>query len=75
MSASAIVRGALVDVVITIVGSVPLVLILAGENAASDDESVAQRAIEQAMASPEGLLWGALLSIPLLLLLRNKAPA
>ena len=57
-----VVRGALLDLVLTMVGSVPLLLPLAGPEAFSEDET-AQAAVDQALASPEGLLWGAVMGL------------
>lgn len=58
-----IIRGALLDIVLTAIASVPLLLVLAGSAAFSEDRDAADRAIDQALASPEGLLWGALLGL------------
>lgn len=56
-----IVRGALLDIVLTTVASIPLVLLLAGPAAFSEDDDGANEAIGQALASPEGLFWGTLI--------------
>jgi hypothetical protein len=58
-----IVRGALLDIVLTVVGSVPLILFLAGSDAFSEDQHASDQAIERALTSPEGVLWGTLLGL------------
>ena len=50
-----ILRGALLDVFLTILASIPLLLYLAGPEAFAEDESVASQAVDEALASPEGL--------------------
>lgn len=57
-----VVRGALLDVVLTMVGSVPLLLLLAGPEAFSEEET-AQAAVDQVLASPEGLFWAAMMGL------------
>jgi hypothetical protein len=56
-------RGALLDLALTIAGSIALTLWLAGSAAFSQDEAVAREALERAFSSPEGLAAGALLGL------------
>ena len=58
-----IVRGVLVDIGLTVVASVPLMLFLVGAAAFSENEDLANQAIDQAFASPEGLFCGALVGL------------
>ena len=60
---SAVVRGAILDLCVSLVGSIPLVLWLAGPAAFSDDPDLSQHAVEQALESPTGLFWGALFGL------------
>ncbi len=55
-------RGALLDIALTFAGSIPLTLWLAGPAAFSEDDAAAQDALE-ALSSPEGLFWGAVLGL------------
>jgi len=55
--------GAALDLLATWVVSVPLVLWLAGGAALGDDEEAAERAIDQAVASPEFLWLGAVVGL------------
>jgi hypothetical protein len=48
-------RGALLDIALTVAGSIPLALWLAGPDA--------REALDRALTSPEGLLWSALLGL------------
>ena len=52
-----IIRGALLDIVLTAVASIPLLFLLAGPAAFSDDQEVANEAMDRALTSPEGLFW------------------
>jgi hypothetical protein len=45
---------------LTAVASVPLILLLAGTTAFGEDDLAAAQAIDQALASPEGMFWGAI---------------
>ncbi len=56
-----IVRGALLDILLTAIASIPLVLLLAGPAAFSENQEVADEAMERALTSPEGLFWGMLI--------------
>lgn len=58
-----IVRGALLDTALTILVVSPLVLMLAGSALFAEDPEVANKAIDHALASPEGLLLSALLGL------------
>jgi hypothetical protein len=55
-----ILRGALLDIALTVAGSIPLTLWLAGPGALSEDETTAREALD-ALSSPEALFWGAVL--------------
>jgi cellobiose-specific phosphotransferase system component IIC len=57
-----ILRGALLDIALTVAGSIPLTLWLAGPGALSEDETTAREALD-ALSSPEALFWGAVLGI------------
>jgi cellobiose-specific phosphotransferase system component IIC len=52
-----IIRGALLDIGLTVAASIPLLLVLAGPAAFSEDADTANEAMDQALASPEGLFW------------------
>jgi hypothetical protein len=56
-------RGALLDIALTIAGSIALTLWLAGPAAFSQDEAVARGALDRAFASQEGMAWTALLGL------------
>jgi hypothetical protein len=58
-----IIRGALLDVALTAVAFVPLILVLTGAAAFSENEEVATKVVDQALTSPEGLLLGALIGL------------
>lgn len=58
-----ILRWAVLDVVITVVASVPLMFFLAGDGALSDDEEIAGPALEAAASSADFLLWGLALGL------------
>ena len=58
-----ILRGALLDIVLTVLGSVPLTLLLVGPADLPQDEEAAAEALRQAMVTPEGLFWGLVLGI------------
>ena len=52
-----IVRGVLLDIVLTIAASIPLLLVLAGPTAFSEDADTANEAVYTVLTSPEGLFW------------------
>jgi hypothetical protein len=52
---SAILRGAVLDNVLTLVASIPVMLYFAGTQAFAEDEQTANRAMDSALASPEFL--------------------
>ena len=52
-----IVRGALLDIGLTVAASIPLLLVLAGPTAFSEDVDAANEAVDRALTSPEGLFW------------------
>lgn len=56
LSWGSIVRGAILDNVVTIVAMIPLVALLAGSEWLGEDEEAAGRAIDEATASPEFML-------------------
>ncbi len=56
-------RGALLDIALTVAGSIPLILWLAGAAAFSEDDAAAHDALDQALSSPEGLFWSAVLGL------------
>jgi hypothetical protein len=58
-----VLRGALLDIALSIAASIPLVLWLAGPGAMSEDEATAREAMDRALASPEGLLWSAAIGL------------
>jgi hypothetical protein len=58
-----ILRGALLDIVLTVLGSVPLTLLLVGPSDLPQDEEAAAQALRQAMVTPEGLFWSLVLGI------------
>lgn len=58
-----IVRGALLDIGLTLVASIPLLFLLAGDASFSDDEEIARRATDEALASREGLVLGAVVGL------------
>ena len=58
-----IVRGALLDILLTTLAYIPMLLLLVGPEAFSEDDGAASEAIDQAMASPEGLLLGAIVGL------------
>lgn len=58
-----ILRGALLDIVLTAAASIPLLLLLAGPAAFSEDQEVANEAMEIALTSPEGLFWTMLIGL------------
>jgi len=58
-----VLRGAVLDIALTLVLSIPLVLWLAGPAAFSEDDAAAQKTVDQALSSPEGLFWGAVLGL------------
>jgi len=53
---SPILRGAVLDIVLTIFASLPVMAYFAGTEAFSEDEEIANRAIDQALVAPEFLL-------------------
>jgi hypothetical protein len=53
---SAVVRGAILDNVLTLVASIPLMLFFVGTGALAEDEAAAERSFEQAFSSLEFLL-------------------
>lgn len=53
----AILRGAVLDNVLTIASLFPIMWFVAGAGAFSDDEETARQAIDEALVSPEFLLW------------------
>ena len=55
---SPIIRWAVLDIVLTLVASVPVIFYLAGAEPSSGDEEISDQALDAAMASPEFLLWG-----------------
>ena len=57
---TAILRGAVLDNVLTIASIFPILWLVAGGDAFSDDEETARQAIDQGLASPEFLLWSSL---------------
>jgi len=58
-----IVRGAVLDIVLTVVASIPLLFLLSGGASFSDDEEVATRATDEALASREGMVLSALVGL------------
>ena len=60
---SAILRGAVLDNVLTIVSLFPIMWFVAGAEAFSDDPETASRSIDQALATPEFLLWSFVVGI------------
>ncbi len=56
-------RGALLDLFLTLAASIPLLVWLADPTAFGEDGPAANQAIDQALASPEGLFWGAVLGL------------
>ncbi len=60
---SPILRGAVLDNVLTLVALVPIMLLVAGAEAFADDEETANRAIDQAIGAPEFLLWSFIVGI------------
>lgn len=60
---SAILRGAVLDIVLTILAGIALVFHLAGGEAFSEDAQAAERALEEALAAPEYLLWSFVIGI------------
>ena len=53
---SSILRGALLDNVLTLVSIIPITLYVAGGDSFSEDDETVNRAIDQAMVSPDFLL-------------------
>lgn len=60
---SPVLRGAVLDNVLTFVVSMPLVSYFAGAEALAEDEEVANRAIDQALQSPEFLFWSCVVGL------------
>jgi hypothetical protein len=60
---SPILRGAVLDNVLTLLASIPIILYVAGAEAFSKDEETASRAIDQALVAPEFLLWSFIVGI------------
>ena len=58
-----VIRGALVDLALSIVAGIPLAIWLAGVELLSEDPEVSDAVLDSALASPEGLFWGALLGL------------
>lgn len=54
---SAILLGALLDNVLTVLAMIPITLFVAGADALSKNEEVANEAIDRAILAPEFLLW------------------
>lgn len=54
---SSVLRGAVLDNVLTLVVSIPLTLFFAGSDLMTEDEELANRAMEDALSSPEFLAW------------------
>jgi hypothetical protein len=54
---SAVLRGAVLDNVLTVVASVPLAFLLAGEDGLAEDPEQFERTLDQAVETPEFLLW------------------
>ena len=54
---SPVIRWAVLDIVLTLVASVPVILYLAGGESFSSDEEISDQAFDAAMASAEFLLW------------------
>jgi hypothetical protein len=58
-----ILRGALLDIGLTIAASIPLLLVLAGPTAFSEDADIANETMDQALTSPEGLFWSMVIGL------------
>ena len=63
LSTSAIVRGAILDVVLTVIASIPLTLGFVGSDAFSENEEVANRAFDQAFRDPMYLFAAAVVGL------------
>jgi len=60
---SLILRGAVLDNVLTFLASIPIILLVAGADAFSKDEETARRAIDRAVVAPEFLFWSFIVGI------------
>ena len=60
---SSILRGAVLDNVLTLIALLPIMFYVAGAEALSDDEVAASRAIDQAIVAPEFLFWSFIIGI------------
>ena len=56
-------RGAVLDIALTWLVSIPLTLLLIGPGVLSKDDATFEDALRQALSSPEGLLWSAVLGL------------
>jgi hypothetical protein len=56
-------RGALLDIGLTIAASIPLLLVLAGPAAFSENTDIANEAMDQALTSPEGMFWSMVIGL------------
>ena len=60
---SPILRGAVLDNVLTFLALIPIMLYVAGAETFSEDEETIERAIDQAFVAPEFLLWSFIVGI------------